>query len=166
MPLDLGLHHWLPMHPINNMPATPLAKLHAARLRAQRQIAKLEPQLEDYRTKLADIEAKIMKLNRLPSSTRRSTVQARPDAAHGAGTDESRRHDHANSPCGSIPRTKGEAALTRLAAQGARSIPPPLARESKYGNGHLIFAGDHIESGPLPMLIFVGDDTGLFREVR
>jgi hypothetical protein len=44
---------------------TPLAKLYRARLRAQRQIAKLEPQLEGYRSKLADIEAKIIKLDGL-----------------------------------------------------------------------------------------------------
>jgi hypothetical protein len=43
------------------MVATTLAKLYAARLRAQRQIAKLEPQLIGYRAHLAEIEAKIIK---------------------------------------------------------------------------------------------------------
>lgn len=47
------------------MPDTPLGKLYRARLRAQRQIAKLEPQLENYRAKLAEIEAKIVKLDGL-----------------------------------------------------------------------------------------------------
>lgn len=44
---------------------TPLAKLYRARLRAQRQIAKLEPQLVGYRAKLAEVEAKIIKLDGL-----------------------------------------------------------------------------------------------------
>jgi hypothetical protein len=47
------------------MADTPLSKLYRARLRAQRQIAKLEPMLEGYRTKLAEIEAKIIKLDGL-----------------------------------------------------------------------------------------------------
>ena len=45
--------------------ATELAKLYRARLRAQRQIAKMEPQLDDYRAKLAAIEAKIIRLDGL-----------------------------------------------------------------------------------------------------
>lgn len=44
---------------------TPLAKLYRARLRAQRQIAKLEPMLEGYRAKLAETEAKIIALDGL-----------------------------------------------------------------------------------------------------
>jgi hypothetical protein len=47
------------------MTDTPLRKLYRARLRAQRQIAKLEPQLDGYRTKPADIEAKTIKLDGL-----------------------------------------------------------------------------------------------------
>jgi hypothetical protein len=44
---------------------TSLGKLYRARLRAKRQIAKLEPQLEGYREHLADVEAKIIKLDGL-----------------------------------------------------------------------------------------------------
>lgn len=44
---------------------TPLGKLYRARLRAQRQIAKLEPQLEGYLAKLAEVEAKIVLLDGL-----------------------------------------------------------------------------------------------------
>ena len=40
-------------------------KLYRARLRAQRQIAKLEPQLKGYRAKLADVEVSIIKLDGL-----------------------------------------------------------------------------------------------------
>lgn len=47
------------------MADTPLGKLYRARLRAQRQIAKLEPQLDGYRTHLAEVEAKIIKLDGL-----------------------------------------------------------------------------------------------------
>lgn len=44
---------------------TTLGKLYRARLRAQRQIAKLEPQLEGYRAHLAEVEARIVKLDGL-----------------------------------------------------------------------------------------------------
>ena len=47
------------------MSDTQLGKLYRARLRAQRQIAKLEPQLEGYRKHLAEVEAKIIKLDGL-----------------------------------------------------------------------------------------------------
>ena len=47
------------------MPDTALGKLYRARLRAQRQIAKLEPQLDGYRAHLAEVEAKIIKLDGL-----------------------------------------------------------------------------------------------------
>lgn len=50
---------------MGGMVDTPLGKLYRARLRAQRQIAKLEPMLEGYRAKLADVEARIIKLDGL-----------------------------------------------------------------------------------------------------
>src|SRR5579863_2409375 len=44
---------------------SPLGKLYRARLGAQRQMAKLEPQLDGYRKHLAEFEAKIIKLDGL-----------------------------------------------------------------------------------------------------
>lgn len=48
-------------HTASLMPDSDLGRLYHARLRAQRRITKLQPELEGYRTKLAEIEAKIIK---------------------------------------------------------------------------------------------------------